>query len=581
MRAAELTLTGGYKRLWRDWLRPHWRVLLLSFALMAVVAIASGAYAKFIQYLIQAFEGDDLGFLAWSPVLIILLTCLKGAAQYGHIVLTNKVLAQVEADLQGKMFASLIHADMARLQAEAPASLAARFSADILLVRNALKEMLTGVAAILIVVAAFAVMLSIDTPMTLGLILVFAVAFWPLNVIGSRLRVISRDTQEEIADMTGRVHEGLAAIRLVRTYRLEDRLAGSAGQAFERLRDLKVKAMNWQGRMEPLMEVVGGVALAGLLGLVGWRMSSGAASLAEFMGLLTGLAVASQPARKIGNVYALAEQGLAALHRIYALFDAKNQIADAPDAQTIEHARGEISFQDVSFDYPDGTRALSDINLKIEPGQKVAFVGRSGAGKSSIYNLLPRLFDATHGTVTLDGKDLRALTIASLRNQIAVVSQDTLLMAGTVAENIGFGSADATRDQIEAAATDAAAHGFITALPQGYDTQTGPGGAVFSGGERQRISIARAILRNAPVLMLDEPTSALDAESEAAIKAALDRLTAERTTLIIAHRLATILDADKIVVMDEGRIIDTGTHAELLARGGLYGELYALQFEGS
>ena len=562
-------------------MRPHLAVLAVSFLLMAVVAAASGAYAKFIQFLIEAFEGEALGFLVWSPVLIIALTSLKAIAQYGHIVLTNRVLARMEADLQGEMFQSLIHADIARLQSEAPAALAARFSADILLIRSAVKEMLGGIAAVLIVIAAFAVMISIDAPMTLGLVLVFAIAFWPLNVIGGRLRVISRDTQEEIADMTGRVNEGLSAIRLVRTYRLEDRLASSAGDAFERLRELKVRAMNWQGRMEPLMEVVGGVALAGLLGLVGWRMSSGAASLADFMGLLTGLAVASQPARKLGNVYALAEQGLAALERVYGLFDAPNLIADAPDARRLEDAKGRIEFDDVSFVYPDGTPALQDITLNIQAGSKVAFVGRSGAGKSTIYNLLPRLFDATGGAVLIDGQDVRTLSMASLRDQIAVVSQETLLMAGTVAENIGFGRQGASREEIIGAAKSAAAHGFIKALPQGYDTQTGPGGASFSGGERQRISIARAILRDAPVLLLDEPTSALDAESEAAIKLALDGLTKDRTTLIIAHRLATILDADRIVVMDQGRIVQSGTHEHLLREGGLYAELYALQFDAA
>lgn len=571
-------LIDGYKRLWRDWVRAHKGRLGLAFVLMAVVAAASAAYAKFIQFLIAAFEGSDLGFLIWSPLLIIALTSIKAIAQYGHIVLTNKVLARVEADMQGRMFSSLIEADLARLQQEAPAALAARFSADILLVRSALKEMLSGVAAVLIVVAAFAVMLSIDAAMTLALILIFTIAFWPVNVIGGRLRGISKETQEEIADMTGRVHEGLAAIRLVRTYRLEDQLGRAAGDAFERLRALKVKAMNWQGRMEPLMEVVVGVALAGLLGLVGWRMSSGAASLADFMGLLTGLAVASQPARKLGQVYALAEQGLAALHRIYALFDAQNLITEKPDAVEMPKADGRIAFENVGFVYPDGTRALSDFSLDIEPGQKVAFVGRSGAGKTSVFNLLPRLFDVSHGVVWLDGQDLRDVSLASLRDQIAVVSQDTLLMAGSVAQNIGFGRAGASRDAIVAAAKDAAAHEFIQALPEGYDTACGPGGAQFSGGERQRLSIARALLRDAPVLMLDEPTSALDAESEAAIRAALDRLTKGRTTLIIAHRLATILDADRIVVMDAGRIVESGTHVELLAQGGLYSELHALQF---
>ena len=242
---------------------------------------------------------------------------------------------------------------------------------------------------------------------------------------------------------------------------------------------------------------------------------------------------------------------------------------------------GQIRFEGVSFVYPDGHAALEGITLVVEPGSRVAFVGRSGAGKSTLFNLLPRLYDPTAGRILLDGRDLRSLTLASLRDQIAVVGQELVLLSGSVARNIGFGRQDAVREEIEAAARAAAADGFIRALPQGYDTEVMPSAGQFSGGERQRLSIARAILRDAPILLLDEPTSALDAESEALIRGALDRLARGRTTLVIAHRLSTVLDSDQIVVMDRGRIVEQGTHAELLALGGLYADLYALQFAGA
>ena len=249
--------------------------------------------------------------------------------------------------------------------------------------------------------------------------------------------------------------------------------------------------------------------------------------------------------------------------------------------EALGRATGDIRFEAVGFAYPDGHVALRDFTLAVPRGTRTAFVGRSGAGKSTVFNLLPRLYDPTAGRILLDGHDLRDLTLASLRDQIAVVSQDSVLLSATVAENIGFGRRSASRAEIEAAARAAAADGFISALPKGYDTPVIPSAAQFSGGERQRLSIARAILRDAPILLLDEPTSALDAESEAAIRAALARLAVGRTTLIIAHRLATILDADRIVVMDHGRIVEQGTHAELLTLEGLYADLYALQFAGA
>ena len=315
-----------------------------------------------------------------------------------------------------------------------------------------------------------------------------------------------------------------------------------------------------------MMEVLVGIAVAILLFVVGLRIRAGTITIADFTGLLTGLGVLAGPARRLGGSFASVQQGGAALDRVFMLFDAENTIRDGPDK--LGRVIGQIRFEDVHFAYPDGHVALEGVDFTIEPGLRCAFVGRSGAGKSTVFNLLPRLYDPTSGRILIDGRDIRTLTLASLRDQVAVVSQDSVLLSGTVAENIGFGRRSASRGEIEAAARDAAADGFIRALPDGYDTQVVPTAGQFSGGERQRLSIARAFLRDAPILLLDEPTSALDAESEAVIRGALDRLARGRTTLVIAHRLSTVLDADMIVVMDRGRIVEQGTHAELLELGG-------------
>ncbi len=569
-----------FRRLWRDWLRPMGGQLALAVLLIVVVAVASGAYAKVIQWVIAGFETDPARVILWGPLAVVAVTFARGVAQYLHSVLIFDARLTLETGLKKAMFAKLVHADLAQLQTEAPAGLAARFSSDISVAGGAVEAMNIGLMSLLTVLASFAVMLSIDWQMTMAIALIFFVAVYPVSKIGRKLRGISGETQRQISTMAARVSDGLSGILMVRTYQLEDRLIGDANGIFDDLQRLMARARSWSARIVPLMEVMGGLAVAALLCIVAWRLSRGTTTMADFMGLLTGLGVATTPARGLGQSYATAQQGAGALQRVFALLDGQNAIKDRADAKAGATLTGAIRFQGVSFAYPGGGEALKDVSFEVKAGSRVAFVGRSGAGKSTIFKLLPRLFEVTSGAIMLDGVDLRDLTMATLRRQIAVVSQDSILLAASVADNIGFGRLDAGRDEIIAAAKAAAADAFIVALPNGYDTELNLSAVLFSGGERQRLSIARAILRNAPVLLLDEPTSALDAESEDAIRTALRGLEAGRTTLIIAHRLATILDADKIVVLDDGRVVDQGTHGELLQRGGLYADLFRLQFAG-
>ncbi len=566
-------------RLWNDWLRPQWRLLAVSIAMTWVVALASAGYSKLIQLVMAAFQVQSQAVLWWGPLGVIALSAANAAGQYFKEVTGNRVTNRMETELRKTMFARLVGTDLARLQSEAPAGLAARFSSDIGLVGTAVRSILGGITGVLTLVVTIVVMMTIDWTLTVGICLVFALALIPVNRIGRRLRRLAKTTQAEVALMTSEVTEGLSGIRMARTYRLEEPLSESADTVFERLFGLRLRQNRWQARVAPLMEVLVGIAVAILLLVVGLRIRAGTISIADFTGLLTGLGVIAGPARRLGGNFASVQQGAAALDRVFMLFDAENTILDGPE--TLGRSLGQIRFEDVHFAYPDGHVALEGVDLVVEPGMRVAFVGRSGAGKSTIFNLLPRLYDPTAGRIRIDGHDVSSLTLASLRDQIAVVSQDSVLLSGTVAENIGFGRRSATREEIEAAARAAAADGFIRALPQGYDTQVMPTAGQFSGGERQRLSIARAILRDAPILLLDEPTSALDAESEALIRDALDRLARGRTTLVIAHRLATVLDSDLIVVMDRGRIVERGTHAELLGKKGLYADLYQLQFAGT
>ncbi len=565
-----------WRRLWRGWLQPQWPLLAVALGSTLVVSGAQGAYAKLIQLVMSAFERGDTSAAWWAPLAVIALTSVGATAQYFKDTCAGRAIVRMETELRKTMFTRLVGTDLAHLQTEAPAGLASRFSSDIGIVGRSVGSMLGGLTGILTIVFTFGVMLSIDWSLTLAIFAVFTIAVVPVNIIGRRLRKLSRNTQAQVATMSSQVTEGLASIRMARTYRLEEPLSENADTIFERLFGLRMKQNQWQARLSPLMEVLIGLAVAILLVLVARRINAGTLSIADFTGLLTGLGIVTGPARRIGGTYATVMQGRAALERVFVLYDVQNTILDGP--RTMDRARGAIRFEDVSFAYSGTLMAVRDLNLDIAPGKRVALVGRSGAGKSTVFNLLPRLYDPTAGRILLDGTDIREFTLASLRDQIAVVSQDSVLLTGTVADNIGFGRRDASRAEIEAAATAAAADGFIRALPQGYDTRVQPSSQSFSGGERQRLSIARAILRDAPILLLDEPTSALDADSEAQIRIGLDRLARGRTTLVIAHRLATVLDADLIVVMDLGRIVEQGTHAELIAREGLYADLYALQF---
>ena len=569
-----------YKRLWRDWMRNSMLRFVAVLIIMAITAAAAAGYSKAIQHIVNAFEASSTTVIYWGPLLVIGLSTLKGAGQFIHTVLLGRTMSKIDASIKKQLYKVLLQADMERLQEEAPAALATRFTADIGLIMGATGAIFGSIRAFLIIAATFVVMLTIDWAMTIGLAAIFSLALYPVNLIGRRVRSVMEKTQRQIAMMNSGLTEGLSGIRVTRTYQLEDHMGRGLSNLFENLRVLGIRNLKLQARISPVMEMLGGVAVAALLFVVSWRMAAGTTNMADFMGLLTGLGVIVTPARQIGNLYATIQQGNVALERIFSLFDAQNSIVDIPGAAELERVKGGMEFNGVSFAYSGEKPALSNVSFTIEPGTKVAFVGRSGAGKSTIFNLIPRMFDVSDGSIKIDGHDVGEVTIKSLRRQIAVVSQDSFLFTGSVADNIGLGRSNATREQIRDAAKAAAAHDFIEKLPERYDTHISPSSGILSGGERQRLSIARAILRDAPILLLDEPTSSLDAESEMAIRKALKKLSSNRTTLIIAHRLSTILDADNIIVLDNGEVAEQGDHNELLARGGIYSELHSLQFEG-
>jgi len=426
-------------------------------------------------------------------------------------------------------------------------------------------------------VALVVAMLWIDPVLTLVAAVTVPFIAYPIGRIGQKLKRVAQAQQEQIGAVASLLSESFAGARVAKTYALEGYLTRRAAAAFDEVRRLKMKAANARGRLDPLLEVGGGAAVAGVLILIGWRIIDGHSSIGDFTGFVTGLILAAQPVRTLGNLNAIVQEAAAALKRTFALTDEPPRIGDRPGAPALAVTAGEIHFQRVTFGYGGQAPALNEVDLVAPGGRTTALVGRSGSGKSTLLSLVPRLYDPDAGEVLIDGQDVRGVTLASLRAAIAVVSQDVVLFDDTVRANIGFGRPGTSEAQITAAAQAAAAHDFVARLPQGYDTRVGPAGSRLSGGERQRITLARAFLKDAPILLLDEATSALDSESESLVQGAIARLMQGRTTLVIAHRLSTVRKADLIVVMDQGRIVESGTHDGLVRRGGAYARSYRLQ----
>ena len=565
------------RRLWRDQLRRHRGRLLLVLALTAVMAGLTALYPVVIQRALTMFEARDRRILYQVPLLVVAVVAAKSAAQYGQTVLLQQLVLLVVRDLQGRMFRHLAHADLARVEREAPAQLAARFTTDAATIREALIRAINSVGNVAMVAGLVVSMVYLDWELSLLAGLLYPLAAVPIGRIGKRVRRASGGMQERMGETATLLTESFAHARTVRAFRLEGVEQARAEASFARLYSALLRMTRGRARVEPVLEVLGGTAVAAVLGFAGWRAAMGGSSLGDFTGFVTALLLASQPLRALGSLNAALQEGLAGLSRVFAVIDEAPAIVDAPAATALPPGRGHLRFERVDFDYPDGRAGLRGLDFEARPGLTVALVGPSGGGKSTALSLIPRLHDVTRGRITLDGADLRDLTLASLRDAIAYVGQDAALFDDTVAANIGRGRPGASPGQIEAAAEAAAAHGFVAGLPDGYATRVGPGGQRLSGGQRQRVALARALLRDPRVLLLDEATSALDAESEAAVQEALSRLRTGRTTIVVAHRLSTVRDADLVVAMADGAAVEWGTHAALLERDGLYARLVRTQ----
>ncbi len=573
---AEPSTRALIARLWREDLRVHLPQLLLILLLTTVMAGATALYPVVIDHAFAMFTAKDARILYQVPALVVVVTGIKALAQYTQNVAVQRTVLRVIRGLQLRMFAHLTNADLARVEREAPAQLAARFTTDATVIRDALTRAVNGLADGLTLIGLIGSMLYLDWELCLIGAVLYPLAAIPIQRIGKRVRRASGGMQERMGEAAAMLNESFAQARTVRAYGLESAETERADQSFAALYRALLRMSRSRAAVDPVLEVLGGATVALVIGFAGWRAAAGGHSIGNFTGFVAALLIASRPLRALGTLNAAAQEGLAGLVRVFAVIDEPPGIADRPGARALPAGRGEVVFQDVAFAYADGRAGLEGLSFTAAPGTTVALVGPSGAGKSTALALIPRLHQATAGGVRIDGADVRDIQLASLRGAIAYVGQDALLFDDTIAANIRMGRPDASDAALHAAALDAAA-GFIADLPEGFATRVGPGGQRLSGGQRQRVALARALLRNPRILLLDEATSALDTESEAAVQVALARLRQGRTTIVVAHRLSTVRDADLVVAMNAGRAVEQGTHAALLSAGGLYARLVRSQ----
>ena len=576
-------MTGSQilKRLFKDSIKPYAGKLLASLFFMAIIALTTGATAWLLDPAIEMiFLDRNEKMLILIPIAIILTLLIKGIASYIQVYLLTVVGQQIIADTQVKMFSKVIYSDLAWLNQIHSAKIISNFLYDVNLLQGSVSNSLaSGMKDLLTLICLLAVMFYQDWRLATIAIIAFPLVGFLSGRLGRRMKKAATESQVETGILASLLAENLDGTRIVKAYQQEESEIKKVSNSILRRMKNIIKAHITRGAASPFAEFLAGFGIAGALYYAGLRGMQGELPLNEFISFLGAMMLAFQPLRRLAAINTSIQEGFSAAIRVFNLLDQKSLINENKDAFDLKVEQGEIKLKNVTLSYMGQKgSALDDISLSIPSGQITALVGPSGAGKTSILNLIPRFYDPNNGEVLIDNQDIRNVTISSLRSKIALVSQEPILFDDTVRENICYGKKSASDDEIISAAKSAAAHEFISKLPDGYNTMIGEKGFSLSGGQKQRMSIARAFLKDAPILLLDEATSSLDTESEHLVQEAINSLMKNRTTLVIAHRLSTIINSKKIIVLENGSVKETGNHEELIKADGIYKKLYDREF---
>ena len=527
----------------------------------------------------EIFVSKDMSALTWIPFAIVGIFLFKGLCNYGQNILMSSIGLRIVADLRNKLYECIQRQSLSFFTGHPTGMLMSRITNDVLSVQSAASEAVTAlVKDTFTLVCLVGVIFYMDWKLALLAMIVFPLTVYPIAWFGRKMRKVTTSTQITMGTLNSLLQETIAGTRIVKAFCMEKYESDRFGAENERLFKLNMKTVTINAISSPLMDFLGGLGIAAVIFYGGYNVVQGYSTPGTFFSFIAALLMLYEPVKRLTNVNNTINQGIAGADRIFSIIDRVPDIIDKTDAQALPPIQNSIDLQNVSFRYEEKP-VLKNVNLTIRAGEVVAFVGMSGGGKTTLVNLIPRFYDVSEGRVLIDGLDIRDVTLSSLRGQIAIVTQQTILFNDTVRNNIAYGDICTTEEEIYKAAKAANAHDFIMKLPNGYDSNIGELGTKLSGGEKQRISIARALLKDAPILILDEATSSLDTEAEIEVQDALDNLMKGRTTLVIAHRLSTIRNADRIIALVNGEIVEEGNHDTLMARKGEYYRLYNLQFK--